>query len=1166
MKFKFLRIPYLIKNEAVTGIIRIMKISFIFLFIFSFQLLALNTKAQDAVIELKTNSVTVGQLINEIEKQTDYLVVYSNREVDANRKVDVQRKSDKVSSYLNDAFAGTDIGYDFENNYIVLMKKANRNATAIAEMIRSTLQQGKTITGKVVDVNGEPIIGANIIEVGTTNGTVTDIDGNFSLKVADNATIRVSYIGYVEQEINTAGKTNFHITLAEDTQSLEEVVVVGYGTMRKSDLTGAVAKVTSETFMDKPVASAAEAIAGQIAGVQIQQISGRPGGNGLSIRVRGTASVTQSNDPLYVVDGYPMEANAFNMINPTNIESIEVLKDASSTAIYGSRGANGVVMITTKKGKGKPSINLNMYAGFQQPERYIKMLNRDQYIDYFIDGRNNAWIDATVIDADPVKTPHAVNDPNSRRKLYPNATTLYVIPDGKDGYLYNFLDPSSVAKIPDNDWQELLYRNALIQNYEVAVSGGIQNTQYLFSANYFQQDGIMINTDFDRINLHANIDSQISNTLKVGLNTNAYFSETKGVEEGKYGPAQIALQLPPIFPVQNEDGTYGSMVRNYEIFAGDVASPLGLAEQITNLTKNDGWFASLFAEWKIVKDLNYKININGGVQNNNRNYYLPSYVDMDASRAPRKAEGENEKRTDKEWVLEQTLTYQKIFAKKHDLTLLGGYTTQKHYYDHLFGEARGFPNDVIKTLNAGEMYQLTSDESEHSMISYFGRVNYSFDNKYLFAASFRADGSSRFGKNNKWGTFPSLSLGWRLTEENFMKDVEIINDLKLRASYGIAGNNRIGNYSSIGLLNVGYYPLGDALQFTVDPSTMSNEELGWEKTEQVNLGFDLSLVNNRIRLEADFYNSTSRELLLNVPVPTITGYSSQMQNVGKVQNRGMEFLLNTKNLVNEFKWSSNFNISFNKNKVLEVGPDGRPIFASAPNASNAFITTIGHPIASFYGYVYEGVFMSQDELDKYPHLSQDKVGDARFRDVNKDGKLDGNDKTIVGDNHPLFTAGWQNDFKYKNFSLGILLTGSYGADVYSIYKRMIAVYHGDRNGMVDVLDRWRSPDDPGNGKVFRATRTPTGWSRDPSSFWVTDGSYLRIRNVTLSYDFPLSEFSNLGVKGLRVYLTGQNLYTFTKNPGYDPESSSEGSGLTKGGDYISYPTPRSFILGVNVSF
>jgi len=1050
----------------------------------------------------------------------------------------------------------TGIAYAMEGNNIMLMP------------MKENIQQQKSVSGKVTDSSGASLPGVSVVLKGTTTGVITDGDGKYSLaRVPENATLQFSFVGMKTKEVAVGGKIAINVTLEDETIGLEEVVAVGYGTVRKGDLTGSVATVSASNLKERAVTSFGEALIGQVAGVQIQQISGAPGGEGLSVRVRGTGSITQSNEPLYVVDGYPMEGGAFRLLNPSDIESMQILKDASSTAIYGSRGASGVVIINTKKGKsGVPTLNFNMFAGVQQREKTIEMMNRDQYVDWFIDGRNQAWLDAAIISSDPNKTPHSINDPMSRRKLYPSANTQYLIPDGTSGSLYNFLDPASVAQMPDNNWQDLLFRNAKMEQYELSFSGGTAKTQYAFSTSYMQQDGITINTDYNRFNFKTNITSKITDQFQVGINMNAYYSTANEQANGKNGPIMIALNLPPIYPARNPDGTYGSMVRNPEIIAGDVANPVGIAEQITNIRKRNGWMGTLFAEWEVMKDLKYKISINGGVQQNNQKQYQPSFVDLDSSKAPRPAQGMKDLSTDVDWVIEQTLTYNKTFAELHNLTVLAGYTSQRHSYDYVYGEARGFPNDNIYTLNAGTMYQLTSNESEYSMISYLSRINYAFDNKYLITATFRTDGSSRFGQDNKWGTFPSVSVGWRVNQENFMKKIETINELKIRASYGIVGNNRIGNYSSIGLLSTGFYPVGDALQNTVNPSTMSNENLGWEKTKQLNFGFDMGLFENRIHLEADFYDSQSLELLLNVPVPSITGYSNQMQNVGKVQNRGMEFQLSTRNLVKEFKWSSDFNISFNKNEVLEVGPDGRPIFGSVPNANNSFITKPGYPIASFYGYVYQGVFQNQAELDKYPHLSSDKVGDGRYLDGNKDGKMDQNDKDIIGDNSPTFTAGFNNNFSYKNFTLGVQFTGVYGSQLFSFFKRMVGIYHGDRNGMIEQLGRWQSADEPGDGIHFRPTRTPSGWQRDPSSAWVTDGSYLRLRNLSLAYDFDSNKIQSLRMKGLRLYLTGQNLFTLTKYPGYDPDTSSQGDGLSKGGDYLGYPVARSVIFGVNVTF
>jgi len=1106
-------------------------------------------------ITLSGQNVELKEVFAAIEGQTNLSIDYEESNIDLGLKVTVNIVDLNIKETMNNVLRNSGYTYTIKGNHII-----------ISQVPQQRVENRVSITGTVTDSAGEPIIGANVVEKGTTNGTVTDFNGGFSLTVAERAVLTISYIGYTNREVTVGSQRAFSIRLQDDTQALEEVVVVGYGTQKRSDVTTAVASVSSDNLKERAAMNFGEAIAGQVAGVQIQQTNGSPGGEGLTVRVRGVGSITQSNDPLYVVDGYPMEGGAFRLLNPSDIESIQILKDASSTAIYGSRGANGVVIISTKKGKaGKPVVRLNAYVGFQQREKEVKMMNRDQYVEWFIDGRNQAWLDANVIAADPDKSPHTINDSNERRALYPSASTQYMIPDGTGGYKYNFHDPASVAQMEDNNWQDLLFRNAMIQQYELSVSGGSENTQYTFSGSYIDQEGIVLNTAYERFNFRTSINSKVSEKFSVGMSLMAYTTNGKEQANGKDAPVMYALNLPPIFPLRNEDGTYGSMVRNPEILAGDVANPIGIAEQVYNKRRRYGWLGTIFAEWEIIKDLKFRVGVNGGIQDNINKVFRASNIDFDASKAPRPAEAVNERWTDRDWVIENTLSYNKTFIEKHVLSALVGYTTQKHTYEHMRGEARGFANDNIQTLNAGTMYALTSDESAYSMISYLGRINYVFDNRYLLTTTLRRDGSSRFGSNKKWGTFPSVSLGWRISQERFMQEITQVSDLKLRASFGISGNNRIGNYSSIGLLATGFYPTGDALQNTVNPNTMPNNDLGWEKTRQYNLGFELGLFDNRVRLEADFYDSRSIDLLLNVPVPTITGYSTQMQNIGKVQNRGMEYVLSTKNLVGEFSWSSNFNISFNKNKVLEVGVDERPIYGSAANANNSFITKPGYPIASFFGYVYEGVFMSQEELDKYPHLANDKVGDGRYRDVNGDGKLDQNDKTIIGDNHPIFTAGFNNTFAYKNFSLGIQFTGSYGAETFSFWKRMCGIYHGDRNGAIEQLNRWRSNEQPGDGIHFRPTRTPSGWQRDPSSAWVQDASYLRLRNLTFGYDLDKKVTQTLGVSGLRFYVTGTNLFTITDYVGYDPENSSE-SGLSKGGDYMGYPAARSYIFGVNVTF
>ncbi|WP_411273923.1 SusC/RagA family TonB-linked outer membrane protein [Daejeonella sp.] len=1010
------------------------------------------------------------------------------------------------------------------------------------------------ISGQVTDSKGETLPGVSIKVKGTTVGVTTDLNGKYTISVPDNSTILIfTYIGFTTQEVLINGRNSVNIQLKGESTSLNEVIVVGYGTQRKGDLTGAISSISADKLKNKVAVSYAEALVGQMAGVQVQQTNGAPGNEGLSIRVRGTGSITAGMAPLYVIDGYPMEGSAFSLVNPSDIESIQVLKDASSTAIYGSRGSNGVIIVTTKKGSlGTPTVAYNTYFGLQQVAKKIDVMNSQEYLEFFKDGHNQAWLDRAPMAGDPV---HKITDPNSMRQKYSNSS-FYIIPD-----IFN--DPKNFGEV---DWQDQIFRNAMMQRHEMSVMGGVEKTKYSISGSYTNQDGIEIKSDYKRYNLRSSLTSSINKNLEVGFNISGYYSDNNSLDNGKDSPLSYAIYLPPIYPIKNSDGTYGSQVRNQEIWAGDVASPLGIAENVTNYTNKNGIIASTYAEYGIIKGLKYKLSLNGTMDNRRLKFFRPSFVDTDGSRAPKTADARNETFFDKDWLVEQTLNYNTTFSEKQALNVLTGYTIQKSFGEYARVNAQNFPNDVVQTVNAGQVVGGSNFEFMNSLISYLGRVNYSFDNKYLITANIRTDGSSKFGMNNKWGTFPSFSVGWRVDREGFMKNIEKINDLKLRASWGLVGNNRIGNYDAIARTSSSYYVLNNSLVNSVNPINYPNPDLGWETTRQWNLGFDLGILNDRIRLEGDFYNSRSVDLLLNVPVPTLTGYTSQLQNIGQVENKGMEFLMKTRNLIENFKWSTDFNISFNKNKVLALGPDKRPIFAGAPNAGNTFITTIGMPVATFYGYKYDGVFKNQAELNASPHLANDFPGDPRYVDINQDGVINAKDKTFLGNNQPKFIYGMNNDFSYNKFDLNVQLTGSEGAKLFSFFNRMVGIYHGDRNGLDKLNNRWRSEADPGDGTILRANRDPKGLQKEPSSYWVEDGSYLRVRNVSLGYTFDNKIAQKLKMKSFRAYLTGQNLYTFTKYSGYDPETSSEGSGLSRGGDYLGYPSARTVIAGLNVSF
>ncbi len=1110
-------------------------------------------------INFRFDNQDLHRVMKEIETQAGIRFAFRPREMPFDHKITLNAVNEPLGNVLDKVVNPLRLRYEVVGRQIIITRidrSAEPGAFLPVTNETTTLADAadQEVTGTVSDENGQVLPGVSILVKGTTRGTSTDVNGMFRLLVADPKSVLVfSYVGFESKEIAVNNQTAFNVSLKADDKSLNEVVVVGYGTQKKTDLTGAVAILSADKLKNRAAVSYGEALVGQMAGVQVQQTNGAPGGEGLTIRVRGTGSISAGSSPLYVIDGYPIDGSAFSLVNPSDIESIQVLKDASSTAIYGSRGSNGVVIVTTKKGKiGTPVVSYNTFYGVQQVAKKIAVMNSREYLEFFKDGHNQAWLDRAPLPGD---APHTINDPNSVREKYTNSS-FYVIPE-------SFNDPKNFA---DNNWQDMIFRTAPTQRHELSVTGGVEKTRYAVSGGYTNQQGIQINSDYKRYNLRTNITSNLSKKLEVGISVSGYFSENNTVDNGKDSPLSYALYLPPIYPLRNADGTYGSQVRNPEIWAGDVANPVGIAENITNYTSRNGFIASAYGQYELLDGLKYRISLNGTVENRRAKYYRPSFVDLDGSKAPRTAEGRNETTLDKDWLVEQTLNYTKTLFTKHTINVLAGYTAQKSSGEYAQVIAQNFPNDVVRTLSAGQIVGGTNWESQFSLISYLGRFNYAYNDKYLLTASIRTDGSSRFGNNNKWGTFPSISAGWRVISESFMHNIQAVSDLKLRASWGLVGNNRIGNYDAIARTNTSFYALNNALVNAVNPINYPNPNLGWEKTRQVNIGFDLGLFGERVRLEADFYNSRSVDLLLNVPVPTLSGYASQLQNIGQLENKGMEFLLRTRNLVGALKWSTDANISFNKNKVLALGPDQRPIYAGAASAGNTFITTIGQPIATFYGYQYNGIFRNQAELDASPHLANDHPGDPRYVDTNKDGQINADDKTYLGNNQPNFIFGFSNDFSYKGFDLNVQLTGSQGAKLFSFFNRMIGIYHGDRNGLVKLNNRWRSEANPGSGDILRANRDPKGLQKEPSSYWVEDGSFLRIRNVSLGYTFSNALIKQARLKGLRIYVTGQNLYTFTKYPGYDPETSSEGGGLSHGGDYLGYPAARTIIAGLNVTF
>ncbi len=1028
--------------------------------------------------------------------------------------------------------------------------------------------QIRTLRGRVSSADkGETLSGVSVKVKGSNTGVATTPDGAFQLTVpTGKVTLVVSNVGYKEQEIEVNSQTDLTIQLSPGTaQALNEVVVVGYGTQTKKAVTGSVASVSYDQFKDRSFSNVTQSLAGEVAGVNITQAQGAPGSLPI-IRIRGISSITAGTNPLIVVDGVPLENFNLNMINPQDIGSVEVLKDASSAAIYGSRGANGVILVTTKLGKpGRSTVSASYEYGTQKVNRPIKMMDAQQWIQYYIDAHNNAWVD--------LGGGHQASDPNSVRPAN------YKIPDD---FLTN---PGQFGK--GTDWQDVMFTVAPSHNAQVSVSGGTDKTQFLLSGALLKQDAVLDRNYYNRLSLRSNVRHKMSDKVTVGMNLGitGIIDRTDGTQ-GKSDVVSLGLQSDPIFPKYNENGNLGYRDPNsvwYRFISyGDLNlwHPYSLTRFIDKKNKTFNTLGTAFIEYGFLPGFKFRSSISANLGNSkydsyvfkNQGYGYSSLLNSSANTASTYSLN---------WLTENTLTYDQHFGN-HNINVLAGYTAQKQRDESSAAGAAGFANDLVETLNAGTTYNgVTSFATEWSMLSYLGRLNYNYSNKYYLSAAIRRDGSSRFGLDKRWGYFPSVSLGWVVSDEDFMNRVSLVDFLKIRASYGLSGNNQIPNYGAISLLGASNanYASGTTLLNGQSVTTISNNLLRWEKTNQFNIGFDLRLLKDRINLSADFYSSITRDMLLNVPVPDITGFSTQLTNIGRMRNRGFEFLLNTKNITGAFTWNTDLNFSMNRNKVLQLGPGNAPIMYT--DYLVTVRTEVGQPISNFYGYVFDGVFKNQGEIDKAPHDVTTKPGDPIVRDVNKDGKITDADRTVLGNYQPDFIAGLTNTVGYKGFEFSVMLQGSYGGEIVNQNVRYLGWWNNGRNMYEGVTNRWRSEAQPGDGKHFRATLANTGLESQFSSYWVEDASFLRVKNIRISYSLPAGWLARTPLKNTRVYINAENVHLFSKYLGYDPENTTYNATSYSGGtnglapsgiqapsgafigvDYGSYPVPRIITFGI----
>jgi len=976
--------------------------------------------------------------------------------------------------------------------------------------------QAKKINGTVTDSSGRGIPLVTVTERGTKNSTVTSSDGNFDFNVSgSNSVLVISSVGYVTKEIKLNGETSFNVVLAISVSNLGEVVVVGYGTQRKKDVTGAVTTINTKNFNSIPVSNAGDAMQGKAAGVQVIS-SGSPGSN-VTFRIRGTGTINNA-DPLLVIDGLPTDA-PLNNLNPDDIASIDVLKDASAAAIYGSRGANGVVLITTKHGaEGKGHLSFDFFTAWQKATSVVKMLNAPQFA-----ALNNELL---------------TNGNQNKNPAFANPDTLGV----------------------GTDWLGALFRTAPMQNYSLAYSGGSDKYNYYVSGSVLDQKGIVINTGYKRYTVQFNSQAKVLNWLRFGNNVTLTADDKPS---GSYD-IRSAMAANPVQAIYNKDGSYSNVLGN-PLWYGDITNQIGTSNINQNDTKGYNILGSVYAEASLFPGLKFKST--AGIQASffDSRSWAPVYnFQPNPQTAAYLAEQFNKSLT---YLWDNYFTYDKILGADHHLTVLAGASAQNNRFDYLSGNKTNFPSNLTQQLNSGTgQANVGGDASEWALLSFMGRINYGYKDKYLVTATLRRDGSSRFGTDNKYGTFPSASAAWRISKEDFFK-VNFINDLKLRAGYGITGNQNIGNYSFASALQIAQYNFNNNAVSIVYPLVLPNPGVQWEQVEQSNIGLDATMFNNRVSLTVDAYIKNTSKMLVPAVVPVTTGYSSTNVpsiNAGSMQNKGIEIGVLTKNITGAFSWNTDFNISFNQNEIKSLN-DSTPLFVDNYGLNANFgIDQKGHPANEFYGFVTDGIFQNQKDVDNHAvqqagttASNSTSPGDIRFKDLNSDGVINAGDRTYIGNPNPKFIYAMNNSFAYKGFDLSIFLQGVYGNKIFNannIYQEGMSTA---QNQTERTLGRWEGE---GTGNFMpRAIYGDPNQNSRVSTRYIEDGSYLRIKNVTIGYTLPMQLVQRIKFSSVRIYASCLNLATFTRYSGFDPEVGVNGV------DYSVYPVTRTISVGVNLN-
>ena len=1147
----------------------VMKLTWLLILVLCLQSAA-SVWSQTNTISLKKNNTSLQELFSTIEDQTGYRFFYNNDEVDVSQKVTVNVLDKSVGDILNQAFR--DLPYTFKelDNKLILVERNSAQAGINGS------QQQRMISGKVTDVSGAPLPGVSVVLKGTTQGTITDANGNYSIiNIPSGATLVFSFVGMKTQEIVVGNQTAINVRLNEETIGLEEVVAVGYGTIKKSDLTGSVSSVNSERLLDKPAFNVAQAISGKVAGVKIVERSGAPGGNPL-IRIRGTNSINSDNTPLVVVDGVVGVANALTIMNPNEIESMEVLKDASATAIYGARGANGVILITTKRGfEGKVQVEYDGSVSLSVLQKHLNSLNAEEFMYMYTQAWKNVekysdnpnW--AACFDGSILPEGEGGDTYSEMPYLFERTTEGgYPVPlIGRDG---NYYKPRF-----DTDWEEEIFEPSVSTNHQVSIRGGNENVKVGTFIGYSNESGLLRNSYFERFTGKTTVDFKVNKWLDISasLSGNKNTERKNDVSYFSGGISRGVTEAFPIIPTKYPDdpeiyGDYTSQYgRNADFPCGevDVQSPYEVSETTERITKRSQFTGNLTLNFRITPDLSFKSNF--AVDDNSSKYN--EYGGISVSRGDH-GRAYIEVNKTFYWQNENYLNYNKVFGDHSVSGLLGAswsrykWEEADTWNDHFFDDFYGWHNISVGTA---ERPAPSSEDGQNSLNSYFARVNYSYKSKYLLTLTGRVDGSSKFGEDSKYGFFPSGSVAWRISEEDFAKKIAALSNLKLRFSVGQTGNQEIGSYVTQGFIGSTNVALGGTVYTGLYPNSMANPNLKWEKTTQYDGGMDVGLFDNRISVVLDYYYKKTKDMLLDVPLPTSTTTGSVKENYGEVENKGFEVLINTHNIKGkDFNWYTDIAWSRNKNKIVKLGPTGADILRNSWVGGANTVLREGESVATFWGLNRLGTYSTEEAslAARYGFVP----GDVKYEDKNNDGAINTSDGYLLGSAFPKWDMDFNNRIEYKNWDFSVDIKVSYGAKIQNRTNHSGEDRQTMGNSKATVLNAWR-PDNQNTaiGQV-RPAMGGAYYQTYPDTHWIEDAWYVRGDGITLGYSLPKSALSRAGIERLRVYLTAKNFFVIDDYSGYDPEGSDNDNmdSITPHMDFYQYPRPTAYTFGVNILF